>query len=99
MTATPFLLLASALFCVGVYGLLSRRDAIGLFLSLELMANGGIVALVTMAWVRGAVGGQVFALFAIGLTVVEVAAGLALLLLLYRQRQDTSLEAISELRS
>src|SRR3954466_3407263 len=93
-----WLLLASALLCTGVFGLLTRRDAIGLFLSLELMVNGAGIALVAFSWARAASFGQVFALFAMALTVVGVGAGLALLLLLHRLRRDTSVEAIRELR-
>jgi NADH-quinone oxidoreductase subunit K len=91
------LLLASALFCTGVYGLLVRRDTIGLLLSLELMVNGAGVALVAFSWAHAARFGQVFALFAMALTVVEVGAGLSLLILLNRIRRDTSVDAIREL--
>src|SRR3954469_4802744 len=98
MSLGSWLLLASALFCTGVHGLLTRRDAIGLFLSLELMVNGAGLSLVAFSWAHGARFGQVFALFAMGLTVVEVGAGLALLLLLNRIRRDTSVDAIRELQ-
>ena len=93
-----YLILALGLFCVGLYGLLTRRDLIGMLLSVELMANGANIVLVSFSWWHGAQFGQVFALFSMAITVVEVAAGLALLLLLFRTRRDTSVDAISALR-
>jgi NADH-quinone oxidoreductase subunit K len=98
MTPRTFLVLAAAMFCTGIYGLLTRRDAIGLLLSIELMANAAGVSLVTLGWAHGARFGQVVALFVIALTVVEVGAGLALLLLLSRVKRDVSVDAIRELK-
>lgn len=98
MSLMHFLVLAAGMFSIGTYGLLTRRDAIGLLLSLELMANAANVTLVAFSWAHGGSFGQVFALFAMALTVVEVGAGLALLLLLYRIRRDVSVEAFAELR-
>jgi NADH-quinone oxidoreductase subunit K len=98
MTLTHFLVLAAGMFSLGVYGLLTRRDAVGLLISLELMANSGNVVMVAFSWAHGSQFGQVFALFAMALTVVEVAVGLALLLLLYRIRGEVTVDAIRELR-
>ena len=89
---------AAVLFAIGMYGVLSRRNAIGILLSLELMANAVNLNLVVLAhWVDSALG-QVFALFAIALTVVEVAVGLAIVVLLYRTRRDIVVELASELK-
>ena len=98
MSLQHYLVLAAGMFSIGVYGLLTRRDAIGLLVSLELMAIAGNVTLVAFSWAHGSNFGQVFALFAMALTVVEVGAGLALLLLLYRIRRDVSVDAIAEMR-
>lgn len=97
MSMGNYLVLALGLFSIGVYGLLTRRDAIGMLLSVELMANAANLTLVAFSWWHQARFGQVFALFAMALTVVEVGAGLALLLLLFRTRRDTSVDAIREL--
>jgi len=81
------LLLAALLFSIGVFGLLTRRNAIGILLSIELMANAVNINLVAFSRVHGGTAGQVFALFAIALTVAEVAIGLALVILIARQRR------------
>jgi NADH-quinone oxidoreductase subunit K len=81
------LLLAALLFAIGVFGLLTRRNAIGVLLSIELMANAVNINLVAFSRLHGGATGQVFALFAIALTVAEVAIGLALVILMARQRK------------
>jgi NADH-quinone oxidoreductase subunit K len=81
------LLLAALLFAIGVFGLLTRRNAIGILLSVELLANAVNINLVVFSRVHGGATGQVFALFAIALTVAEVAIGLALVILMARQRK------------
>ncbi len=81
------LLLAALLFAIGVFGLLTRRNAIGVLLSIELMANAVNINLVAFSRVHGGAAGQVFALFAIALTVAEVSIGLALVILMARQRR------------
>jgi len=81
------LLLAALLFSIGVFGLLTRRNAIGILLSIELMANAVNINLVAFSRVHGGAAGQVFALFAIALTVAEVSIGLALVILMARQRR------------
>jgi len=72
------------MFSIGVYGLLTRRNAVGILLSVELMANAVNINLVAFSRQHGGPAGQVFALFAIALTVAEVAVGLALVILLSR---------------
>jgi NADH-quinone oxidoreductase subunit K len=78
------LLVAAVLFAIGVYGLLTRRNAVGLLLSVELMANAVNINLIAFSRLHGGPAAQVFALFAIALTVAEVAVGLALVILLSR---------------
>lgn len=95
MTIQHALLLAVFLFCVGVYGLLTRRNAIAMLLCVELMLNAANVAFVSLAHFRGGPG-QVFVLFALAVTVAEVAVGLALVLALYRRHGDTAVDAASE---
>ncbi len=95
---TPYLLLAAALFCVGVYGLLTQRHGIGILVSIELMVNAANINLVTFAHFRGGTAGPALALFALALTVAEVAVGLAILLLLYRQKGDVQVDDAKELR-
>lgn len=98
MTLSACLLLATALFSVGVYGLMTRRHVVAILLSVELMANAANLSFVAFAHFRGGATGQLFALFAIAITVAEVAVGLALVMLLYRTHGDTRIDAASEMK-
>src|ERR1700736_3022364 len=84
-----FLVLGSILFALGMYGVLSRRNAIGILLSIEVMVNG--VNLLVVAFARylatgQKLAGQMFAIFIIPQAAAEAAVGLAIILAIYRQR-------------
>ena len=98
MTLSTCLLLATALFCIGVYGVLARRQAIAILLSVELMANAANLCFVAFSRYRGVVTGQVFAVFSLAITVAEVAVGLAIVILLYRTYHDTNVDLASEMK-
>jgi NADH:ubiquinone oxidoreductase subunit K len=98
MGLEAYVLLSAALFSLGIYGVLTRRNAIGLLLSVELMANAVNINLVAFSRHHGGAAGQVFALFAIALTVAEVVVGLALVILLYRSQKDVAVDAASALK-
>ena len=98
MPLQPYLLLTAALFALGIYGLLTRRNAVGMLLSVELMANAVNINLVAFSRYHGGSAGQVFAVFAIALTVAEVVVGLALVILLYRAQKDVAVDAASALK-
>ncbi len=90
-------LIAAALFGLGVYGVLTRRNAVLLLMSVELMLNAVNLVLVTAdATVRAVLpaSGQVFALFVIVLAAAEVGVGLALVLQLYRLRASVGLDEV-----
>jgi len=95
VTLRALLLVATALFSIGIYGLLTRRQAVALLLSIEVMANAANLVFVAFARYGGAPG-HPLVLFALAITVAEVAVGLALVLLLYRRHGDTLLELASE---
>ena len=95
MTLRALLLVATALFSIGIYGLLTRRQAVALLLSIEVMANAANLVFVAFARYGGAPG-HPLVLVALAITVAEVAVGLALVLLLYRRHGDTLLELASE---
>jgi len=95
MTLQNCLLLAALLFCVGVYGLLTRRHAIAMLLCIELMLNAANIVFVSFAKFVGGPG-QTFVLFALAITVAEVAVGLALVMTLYRRHGDTAIDLASE---
>jgi NADH-quinone oxidoreductase subunit K len=98
MTLATTLLLASALFSIGVYGLLTRRQTVAILLSVELMANAANLVFVGFSTFRGGATGQIFAIFALAITVAEVAVGLALMILLYRSWGDTRIDLASEMK-
>ncbi|MDP6932460.1 MAG: NADH-quinone oxidoreductase subunit NuoK [Myxococcota bacterium] len=93
-----YLVLGALLFGLGVYGVLSRRNAIGLLLGVELMMNAANINLVAYSRFSGTLDGQVFTLFTIALTVAEVAVGLAVVILLYRTRSRIDVDEADLLR-
>ena len=98
MLAANFLLLAAVLFCIGVYGVLARRNAVLVLMSIELILNAVNLNLVAFALMNGTVDGQVFALFVIAIAAAEVGVGLAMVLLIYRNRQSIALDELSEMK-
>jgi NADH:ubiquinone oxidoreductase subunit 11 or 4L (chain K) len=94
MPITQFLVLSAFLFCVGVYGVLARRNGVLVLMSVELMLNAVNINLVAFAARLGDVAGQVFALFVITIAAAEVGVGLAIVLLIYRNRVDVNLDEI-----
>ena len=93
-----FLLLGAVLFCIGVYGALVRRNAVLVLMSIELILNAVNINLVAFGAWRGDVAGAVFALFVIAIAAAEVGVGLAIVLLIYRNRRSVDLDDIAELK-
>jgi NADH-quinone oxidoreductase subunit K len=91
--------LSSLLFCIGVYGVLARRNAILVLMAVELMLNAVNVNLVAFdVWLRDELlAGQVFTLFVITIAAAEVGLGLAIVLLVFRNRATTQLDDLDEL--
>jgi NADH-quinone oxidoreductase subunit K len=93
---TWYLILAAGLFCVGVFGALARRNAVGVFMGIELMLNAVNINLVAF-WRYTDVSqttGQMFAIFVIAVAAAEAAVGLALLIAIYRQRNTVNVEEL-----
>jgi len=94
-----FLLLSAGLFSIGVYGILARRHAVALLLSAELLLSGANIALVAFArfayQAAQPLAGQALAAFVIAVAAGELAVGIAILLLLYRQRETLSVDALN----
>jgi NADH-quinone oxidoreductase subunit K len=93
-----YLVVAAALFCIGLYGALSRRNAIGILIGVELMLNAVNVNLLAF-WrhievAAGTLDGQVFAIIVITVAAAEAAVGLALIIAVYRNRQTVDVENI-----
>ncbi|MGZ0228704.1 MAG: NADH-quinone oxidoreductase subunit NuoK [Acidimicrobiales bacterium] len=91
MILNQFLLLAAILFCLGVYGALARRNAVLVLMSIELILNSVNINLVAFGAYHGNLSGEVFALFIIAVAAAEVGIGLAIVLLIYRNRRSIDL--------
>jgi NADH:ubiquinone oxidoreductase subunit K len=103
MMLNNFLLLGAVLFCIGVYGVIARRNAVLVLMSIELILNS--VNLNLLAFDRmwsadhpGQVDGNTFALYIVAVAAAEVGVGLALVLLIYRNRKSISLDDLSEMK-
>ena len=94
MYLNQFLLLAAVLFCLGVYGVLARKNAVLVLMSIELMLNAVNINLIAFGAFRDKVIGQVFSLFVITIAAAEVGVGLAIVLLIFRNRADIDLDEL-----
>jgi NADH-quinone oxidoreductase subunit K len=91
-----YLVVAAALFCIGLYGVLSRRNAVNILMGIELMLNAANINLVAF-WRYGDTSvliGQVFAVFVVTLAAAETAIGLALIIAIYRSRDTVIVEDV-----
>jgi NADH:ubiquinone oxidoreductase subunit K len=93
-----FLLLGAVLFCLGVYGVLARRNAVLVLMSIELILNAVNINLIAFGAYHGSVAGAVFALFVIAIAAAEVGVGLAIVLLIYRNRRSVDLDDMAEMK-
>ena len=98
MLLNQFLLLGAVLFSIGVYGVLARRNGVLVLMSIELILNAVNINLIAFGARSGDPAGQVFALFVIAIAAAEVGVGLAIVLLLYRNRQNIDLDEVSSMR-
>ncbi|MGH1506007.1 MAG: NADH-quinone oxidoreductase subunit NuoK [Acidimicrobiales bacterium] len=88
MFLNQFLFLAAILFCIGVYGVLARKNGVLVLMSIELILNAVNINLVAFGTFNENIMGQVFALFVIAVAAAEVGVGLAVVLLIYRNRRS-----------
>ncbi len=98
MLVNQFLLLGAALFAIGVYGVLARRNGVLVLMSIELILNAVNINLVAFGAFHDTVAGQVFALFVIAIAAAEIGVGLAIVLLIYRNRQSIDLTEIDAMK-
>ncbi|GHE10990.1 MULTISPECIES: NADH-quinone oxidoreductase subunit NuoK [Klenkia] len=92
MSLTNYLVLAAILFTVGAVGVLVRRNAIVVFMCIELMLNSVNLTLVTFARSTGTLDGQVIAFFVMVVAAAEVVVGLAIIMSIYRTRRSASVD-------
>jgi len=98
LTANHVLVFSLLLFAIGVFGVLTRRNALVVLMSLELMLNAANLNFVAFSWARPDLGGQIFALFVICVAAGEVAVGLAILIALMRNHTGVDLDSIHILK-
>jgi NADH-quinone oxidoreductase subunit K len=98
MDATPFLTLSALLFTIGAVGVLVRRNAIVVFMCIELMLNATNLAFVTFSRVHGNLDGQIAAFFVMVVAAAEVVVGLAIIVAIFRTRRSASVDDASLLK-
>ncbi|MFD2082971.1 NADH-quinone oxidoreductase subunit K [Actinopolymorpha cephalotaxi] len=98
MTAGPYIVLSALLFTIGALGVLVRRNAIVVFMCVELMLNAGNLAFVAFARQVGNLDGQVVAFFVMVVAAAEVVVGLAILMTIFRTRRSASVDDASLLK-
>jgi NADH-quinone oxidoreductase subunit K len=98
MSVTPFIMLSAILFTIGCVGVLTRRNAIVVFMSVELMLNASNLALVTFSRANCNLEGQVAAFFVMVVAAAEVVVGLAIIMTIFRTRRSASVDDASLLK-
>jgi NADH:ubiquinone oxidoreductase subunit K len=93
-----FVVLSAFIFCIGIAGVLTRRNPLVVLLCLELMLNAGNLALIAFARMYGNHDGQVFALIVMVIAACEVVIGLGIIVAMYRRRLPIDVDEMSELR-
>ncbi|MBL4951734.1 NADH-quinone oxidoreductase subunit NuoK [Neobacillus sp. OS1-32] len=98
--ASAFLALALILFCIGLYGALTKRNTVIVLISIELMLNAVNINLVTFSkyGLSPSIDGQIFALFAMAVAAAEAAVGLAILMALYRNKKTVHIDEMNEMK-
>jgi NADH-quinone oxidoreductase subunit K len=92
MTPTYYIVLSSILFTIGAVGVLIRRNAIVLFMCVELMLNAANLSLITFSRIHGDLNGQVMAFFVMVVAAAEVVVGLAIIMSIFRTRRSASVD-------
>jgi NADH:ubiquinone oxidoreductase subunit K len=98
MLINEFLILGAVLFCIGVYGVIARKNAVLVLMSIELILNSVNINLLAFDRLNGSNDGSVFALYIIAVAAAEVGVGLAMVLLIFRNRKTISLDDLSEMK-
>jgi NADH-quinone oxidoreductase subunit K len=99
MDPSAYVILSAILFSIGTLGVLLRRNAIVVFMSVELMLNSANLAFVAFARMHGNLDGQVIAFFVMIVAAAEVVVGLAILMTIFRTRRSASVDEPSLLRN
>lgn len=98
MWVNNFLVLGAILFCIGVYGVIARKNAVLVLMSIELILNSVNLNLLAFSQMHNGPDGQAFALYIIAVAAAEVGVGLAMVLMIYRNRKSIALDELSEMK-
>ena len=98
MGLQAYLTLAAVVFCIGLFGVITRRNTISILLGIELMLNSVNINLVAFSRFSGDVTGMIFTVFTICITVAEAALGLAIVILLFRSRRTVMADHLDLLK-
>lgn len=98
MLLNQFLILGAVLFSIGVYGVIARRNAVLVLMSIELILNSVNINLLAFSMRNGSADGHTFALYVIAVAAAEVGVGLAMVLLMYRNRRSIALDELAEMK-
>ena len=98
MLLVQFLLLSSVLFCIGIYGVLARKNGVMVLKTIELILNAVNINLVAFGTMTNNIAGEVFALFVIAIAAAEVGVGLAIVLLIFRNKRSVDLSSIDSMK-
>ncbi|MDB5262875.1 MAG: NADH-quinone oxidoreductase subunit [Adhaeribacter sp.] len=93
-----YLFFSSALFVIGIIGVLTRRNAIIIFMCIELMLNASNILLTAFSAYRSDANGQVFVFFIMAVAAAEVCVGLAIIVMIYRNLRSTDVKILSNLK-
>jgi NADH-quinone oxidoreductase subunit K len=93
-----YIFLSAALFCIGATGVMIRRNAIIMFMCIELMLNAVNLLMVAFSRYLGDGNGQVFVFFIMAVAAAEVAVGLAILIMIYRNAKTSDTEVLNQLK-
>jgi NADH:ubiquinone oxidoreductase subunit K len=99
MTLENCIGLSILIFCIGIYGLLTRRNLIGILLSIELMLNSANINFIAFAYFKAEdpMAGSIFTVFVMAITACELSVALAIIISMYRQRKQNDIHTLEEL--
>ena len=92
MWVNNFLILGAVLFCIGVFGVIARKNAVMVLMSIELILNSVNLNLLAFSQMHGNADGNTFALYIIAVAAAEVGVGLAIVLMLFRNKKDINID-------
>ena len=98
ITQTHYMVLSSALFMIGIIGVLTRRNIIVIFMSIELILNAVNINLIAFSYQLQNTAGQVFAIFVICVAAAEAAVGLGIILAFYRNKETVNIDEMNLMR-